>query len=103
MTLKRSSLERQLEQAGAALAARETTLEEKGIPAKKHRRDTQWRGLNATRRKLRGRLARVGQTEALNEEVARRKAAPPDDAVKPDKKEAKSKSKKTKPKKKKKE
>ena len=74
MPHKRPNLERQLTQAGEALAAWAKVLEENGVSQKDRRRDAKWRTLNATCRQLRVRLSRVAESETLNEEADRRKA-----------------------------
>ncbi len=74
MPHKRPNLQRQLTQAGEALAAWAKVLEENGVSQKDRRRDPKWRTLNATCRQLRARLGRVAETETLNAEADRRKA-----------------------------
>lgn len=71
----RISLERQLSHAEAALAEHVKVLEAAGISADAVSRDTKWRSLNSTRRKVANRLNAVAAVEARDAEAASRKAA----------------------------
>jgi len=74
MPLSRTILERQLQEAKDALADWVKTLAAKGVDRAQHRRDPRWRQLNADINAVRRRLNAVAETEAINAEVAQRKA-----------------------------
>ncbi|WP_146373533.1 hypothetical protein [Symmachiella macrocystis] len=78
MTKKRAATERQLENAKQALAAREATLKETGVETK---RDTIWRGLNATVRDIDQRLKAIGTIEEREKAMAERRMAPANDSA----------------------
>jgi len=72
MTKKRAATERQLENAKQALAAREAILKETGVETK---RDTIWRGLNATVREIRHRLRAIATIEEREKNMVERRLA----------------------------
>ena len=75
MPLSRDTLEHQIKLAKDALNKWVAVLGEKGIERPAFRRNPKWRQLNAECNKIKRRLNRVGEIEAINEEVAQRKAA----------------------------
>lgn len=75
MPLKRVTLEFQLELAKGSLNRWIAKLEAKGIAKDSFRRNPRWRQLNARCNQIKRRLARVAEIEAINKEVAERKAA----------------------------
>ncbi len=75
MPLSRDTLEHQIKTAADALARWTVALGVKGIERAAFRRNPKWRQLNAECNKIKRRLNRVAEIEAINEEVAQRKAA----------------------------
>ena len=75
MPLSRDTLEYQTKIAKDALARWVAILGEKGIERAAFRRNPKWRQLNAECNKIKRRLNRVAEIEAVNVEVAERKAA----------------------------
>jgi len=75
MGTSRETTERQLQDAKTALAQFTAALKEEGVTGAALKRNPKWRHLDAKARQLSGRLRRIGEIEALNEEVASRKAA----------------------------
>ena len=75
MPLTRASLERQLKQAEEQLAHAAAVLKEQGVAEKELRRQASWRACDSTLRKVKSRLQSVTKKEALQAEVAERKAA----------------------------
>lgn len=73
MPLKKDSLERQLALATEDLQNRVKALDEKGVDAKARSKDSQWRSLNAKCRRIRHRMAVVGQIAARDAECEQRK------------------------------
>lgn len=80
MGQKRSTLEWQLSRATSELSNCEKELDQKGIATDARPRHPQWRNLNARCRQLRNRLNAVSKQEAVNNELAQRKAAVEADA-----------------------
>lgn len=74
MPLSRTILERQLQEAKDALAEWVKNLAAKGVERAQHRKDPRWRQLNADINAIRRRLAAVAEVEAINADVAQRKA-----------------------------
>ena len=74
MPLSRDTLEHQTKLAKDALAKWVASLGEKGIERAAFRRNPKWRQLNAECNKIKRRLNRVAEIEAINEDVAKRKA-----------------------------
>ena len=75
MGLNTDTLERQLTIATEKLASRATALNEKGVAAEDHRRDSQWRQLDANRRAVVKRIRAAEAVLAREAECASRKAA----------------------------
>lgn len=73
MPLTRSSIERQLTQAEAALNTRVSTLDGEGVEEKARRRDPRWRQLDARRRQLKRRLIAISAVEEREKECESRK------------------------------
>ena len=74
MPLPRDTLEHQNKIAKDALARWVAVLAEKGIERAAFRRNPKWRQLNAECNQIKRRLNRVAEIEAINQEVAQRKA-----------------------------
>ena len=81
MPLSRDTLEHQIKLAKDSLSKWVVALGEKGIERASFRRNPKWRQLNAEYNKIKRRLNRVAEIEAINEEVAQRKAAKLAEAV----------------------
>ena len=75
MGLNRDTLERQLTIATEKLASHVKALDEKGVAAQDHRRDSQWRQLDANRRAVVKRIRAAEAVLAREAECASRKAA----------------------------
>ncbi|MHC4880300.1 MAG: hypothetical protein ACYTGL_27940 [Planctomycetota bacterium] len=73
MPLKKDSLERQFALAKEDLEKRVKALDEKGVDEKARSRDPQWRSLNAKCRRIRHRMAVVGEIAARDAECEQRK------------------------------
>jgi hypothetical protein len=75
MPLSRDTLEHQIKLAKDSLNRWAAALGEKGIERPAFRRNPKWRQLNAECNKIKRRLNRVAEIEAINEEAVQRKAA----------------------------
>ena len=75
MGTSRKLTEVQLADAKKSLELHSASLEKNGMSPDVMKRNTLWRKLNAKRRQIGARLRRIGETEALNVEVARLKDA----------------------------
>ena len=80
MPLSRVTLEHQVKLAQDALNKWAASLGEKGLERVSFRRNPKWRQLNSECNKIKRRLKRVAEIEAINVEVAQRKAAKISDA-----------------------
>ena len=74
MPLSRSTLEHMMKLAKDSLDKWVAVLKEKGVERTAFRRNPKWRQLNAECNKIKRRLNRVAEIEAINTEVARLKA-----------------------------
>ena len=73
MVLKRTTLERSLEQAQESQKAWEDALDKQGVAEADRSKDTRWRSLDGDRRTILRRLKSVTATETLSAEVAARR------------------------------
>jgi hypothetical protein len=73
MGTSRQITEGQLQQAKSDLEARAKALEGKGIAKEKHRRDPQWRSLDAKVRQITGRLRHITEVETIDSELKKSK------------------------------
>ncbi|MBI1313837.1 hypothetical protein GC176_21295 [bacterium] len=80
MPLKTDTLQRQLALATEDLQKRVKVLDEKGVDAKGRSRDSQWRSLNAKCRRIRHRIAVVGEIAERDAECERRKQESAEDS-----------------------
>lgn len=80
MPLKKDTLERQLALATKDLENFVKALDEKGVDAKARSKNSQWRSLNAKCRRIRHRMAVVGQIAERDAECERRKAESAEDS-----------------------
>ncbi len=80
MPLKKDTLERQLALATKDLENFVKALDEKGVDTKARSRNSQWRSLNAKCRRIRHRIAVVGEIAERDAECERRKAESAEDS-----------------------
>ena len=73
MPLEKPVLERQLQQAEEAFAARREILKEKGVAANQFKRDPKWRHLKSSCADIRSRISSNDAQFAVDEEAKRRK------------------------------
>src|SRR5262245_33809565 len=74
MPLRQATLDRQLEQANARLAAHIAKLDKKGVAKAARSKDAKWRTLNADCAQIKSRMKTVAGVVERDAEVANRKA-----------------------------
>jgi len=74
MPLSRTTLEHMSKQAKDALGKWVAELTKRGVDRTAFRKDPKWRKLNADCNQIKRRIAKVAEVEAVNAEVAKRKA-----------------------------